>query len=93
MAKDFTLLPGIAEPSDHNLDPGTLVMAMIVCSRCKHAVYSPVDSFEGDHLLNGGHISRHCHNCEAPTNWVQFEWHPTDAGKPLLYQTTQPDPV
>ena len=93
MVEDLAPPTGIVGPSHLDHDPGNLVMAMIVCSICKHAVYSPVDCFECDHLVYGGQISRHCHNCEAPTNWVQFEWHRPDAGEPLLYQTTQPDRV
>jgi hypothetical protein len=73
--------------------PQTYLMAMIVCLNCKHMVYSPADYLECERLLNGGRISRHCHKCEAGTNWVQFEWHMPDDTPPLLFQTAQPDPI
>jgi hypothetical protein len=89
----MTRPPGMMGCPDGQNDQETQFMAMIVCSGCKHMVYSPVEYFECKNLANGGMISRHCHRCEAATSWVQFEWHRPDRDKPLLYQTTQPDRI
>ena len=92
-AGDMSLSTGkIGQPYGTHNQQGSL-MAMIVCSNCKHMVYSPVDLVECDTLFSGGRISRHCHKCGTATSWLQFEWHSPDSDKPLLYHTFQPDRV
>lgn len=92
-AGDMAVSNGETENSYDNQRQGVSLMAMIVCSSCKHMVYSPVDRVECVTLYNGGRISRHCHNCRTATSWMQFESHSPDCNKPLLYQTIQPDRV
>src|SRR5579863_2664185 len=89
LANDLTTPPEMIEHSDGKHGHGTLFMAIIVCSVCKHMVYSPIEYDECDCLVNDGLIFRHCHNCGEPTGWGQFESHRPDHDQPLLYQTMQ----
>jgi hypothetical protein len=93
LAGDFTLPPGLIGQTDGKHGLENPLVAMIVCSVCKHMVYGPVDQTEWDHIDGGGTISRYCHQCGEPTGWVHYEWHNPGHDQPLLFQTTQPDLV